>query len=335
MTGVAPRPLRWGLLGTARINRRIIPALRASPRHELVAVASRDRGRADAYAREWRIPRAAPTYASLLNDPHVDAVYVPLPNSLHVPWTLTAIEAGKHVLCEKPIALDPGDLDLVAAAAASASRHVAEGYMYRHEPQTGAVLALLAKGAIGDLRTITGAFTYPRSRGNDVRLDPSLGGGSLWDVGCYPVGFASLVAGAAPVEVMGWASLGSSGVDESFSAMLRYASGVTARIDCGFRAVSRTWMELAGSDGVLVVPTPFKPSAREELGLRRHDGHQIIVVEGSRELFVREVDDFAAVVQDGATPVVSLAESRALVSTLSALHESARLNRPVRPAPSR
>jgi D-xylose 1-dehydrogenase (NADP+, D-xylono-1,5-lactone-forming) len=329
MTADASRPLRWGLMGTARVNRHVIPALRASSRHVLVAVASRDRARGDAYAREWAIPRALLGYQSLLDDPDVQAVYISLPNSLHVPWTLAALEAGKHVLCEKPMALDPLDVDRIAAAAAAARCHVAEGYVYRHEPQTDALRTLVDRGAIGTLRTMTGAFTYPQSRLNDVRLDPALGGGSLWDVGCYPVSFASFIAGGPPVEVMGWASLGPSGVDEMFSGMLRYASGVTARIDCGFRAVSRTWMEIAGSDGVLVVAAPFKPGAREEIALRRHDGHQVIAIDGSRTLFVRQVDDFAAAALDGAPPVVPLAESRAIAGTLAALHESARLNRPV------
>lgn len=323
------RPLRWGLLGTARVNRHVIPALRASPRHALVAVASRDGERAHAYARDWAIPRAVTGYDALLAEPDLDAVYVSLPNTLHVPWTLAALEAGKHVLCEKPIALDPAGVTRLEAAARAAGRHVAEGYVYRHEPQTDAVRTLVAQGAIGALRTITGAFTYRQSREDDVRLDPSLGGGSLWDIGCYPVSFASFITGAAPTDVMGWAVMGPTGVDEMFSGMLRYGGDVTARFDCGFRAVSRTWMEIAGSDGVLVVPNPFKPGAREELGLRRHDGHQVIVVEGSASLFVRQLDDFAAVVQDGATPVVPLAESRTIVETLTALHESARLNRVV------
>jgi len=325
--------LRWGLLGTGRINRRILPALAASPRHEVVAVASRDAARAEAYAQEWHIPQAHAPYEALLDAPDIDAVYISLPNSLHVTWTLAALAAGKHVLCEKPLALDPHDVDRIAVAAAAAGRHVAEGYMYRHEPQTDAVRTLVAQGAIGDLRGIAGAFTYPRTRADDVRLDPALGGGSLWDVGCYPAGFAQCIAGAPPVEVMGWALPGPTGVDEMFSGLLRYASGIVAHLDCGFRAVSRTWMEITGSDGVLVVPSPFKPGPREELGLRRHDGHQVIVVEGSRALFARQVDDFAAVVFDGAAPVVPLAESRAIVATLAALHASARANRPV-PVPA-
>jgi xylose dehydrogenase (NAD/NADP) len=324
--------LRWGLLGTARINRRVIPALRASGRHTVAAVASRSHDRAAACAREWGIPVAFGRYEALLEAREVDAVYVSLPNSLHVPWTLAAVAAGKHVLCEKPIALEPGDVDRIALVAASHGRHVAEGYAYRHEPQTAALGSLAAEGAIGTLRTMTGAFTYPQSRPGDVRLDPSLGGGSLWDVGCYPVGLALHMAQAAPVECMGWASTGATGVDETFCGMVRFGNAATLHFDCGFRTVSRAWMELAGSEGALVVANPFKPGAREEIGLRRHDGHQVIVVEGSEVLFVRQMDDFAAVVLEGARPVVPLEQSRSIVASLAALHESARINQPVAPA---
>ena len=141
--------LRWGILGTARINRRVIPAIRLARRSELVAVASRDRARAEAFAREWSVPRAIAGYQALLDDSSINAVYIPLPNTDHVPWTLAAIAAGKHVLCEKPLALDPDDVDRIAAAAAAARVVVEEGFMYRHEPLTARVTSLVNDGAIG------------------------------------------------------------------------------------------------------------------------------------------------------------------------------------------
>jgi len=187
--------VRWGLLGTARINRRLIPAMRASSRSTIVAVASRDLPRAEAHAREWGIPTAIGSYDALLNRDDVDAVYIPLPNSLHVEWTLGAVAAGKHVLCEKPLAISPAGVDLIAAAAARTGVVVEEGFMYRHEPLTAAVAALVRDGAVGAVRTIVSGFTYAQGRANDVRLVPSLGGGALWDVGCYPVSYACLLAG--------------------------------------------------------------------------------------------------------------------------------------------
>ena len=196
--------LRWGLLSTARINRLVIPAIRSASRSTLTTVASRTTARAAAYAAEWDIPHAAGPYDALLADPAVDVVYISLPNSLHAEWTIRALEAGKHVLCEKPLALSVADVDRIAAAATRAGRVAAEAFMYRHHPLTHAAEAVVRSGRLGAIRGFKGAFTFPLTREGDVRLDPALGGGSLWDVGCYPVSYACLLAGAAPLDVFGW-----------------------------------------------------------------------------------------------------------------------------------
>lgn len=317
--------LRWGILGTANINRRIIPALRLAGRSELVAVASRDRARGEAYAREWSIPRAITGYQALLDDRSIEAVYVPLPNADHVPWTLAAIAAGKHVLCEKPLALDPADIDRIAAAAGAARLVVEEGFMYRHEPLTSRVQALLNDGAVGNVRAVVSGFTFALESGPNVRLDTALGGGSLWDVGCYPVSYAQLIAGHEPKMVFGTAHWHPSGVDEEFMGLLRFdPGGMTANIYGGFRAVYRTWLEIMGSEGALTVPNPFRPGPIETLELERNGVVEPIAVAGSREIFVREIADFEASVLDGAPPVVSLAESRRTAATLLALQTSAR-----------
>jgi len=316
--------LRWGILGTARINRRLIPAIRLGRRSELVAVASRTRARAEAYAAEWNIPRAFGGYQALLDDPGIDAVYIPLPNSEHVPWTLAAVTAGKHVLCEKPMALDPADVDRIRAAAAAAKVVVEEGYMYRHEPLTAKVLELVQGGALGTVRAIVSGFTFALTRDTDPRLDPALGGGSLWDVGCYPVTYSQLLAGGPPKMVFGSAHWHRSGVDEEFMGMLRFPGGTTATIYSGFRAALRTWLEVVGSEGSLTVPNPFKPGSRETLELERHGRAEAIEVAGSPELFVRQVRHFENAALDGAPSVVTLAESRQAAATLSALLGSAR-----------
>ena len=316
--------LHWGILGTARINRRLIPAMRAARRSELVAVASRDRARGETYAREWSIPRAVEGYQALLDDPAIDAVYIPLPNTDHVPWTLAAVAAGKHVLCEKPLALDPADVDRVAAAASRARVIVEEGFMYRHEPLTARVLSLINGGAIGAVRAIVSGFTFSLDAGRNIRLDPSLGGGSLWDVGSYPVTYAQLIVGRAPTLVFGSAQWHASGVDEAFMGLLRFDEGVTANVYAGFRAAYRTWLEVIGSDGSLTVPNPFKPGPLESIELDRSGHVERIEVAGSPELFVREIEDFEASVLDGTPPVVSLAESRRTAETLSELYASAR-----------
>lgn len=316
--------LRWGILGTARINRRLIPAIRAARRSSLDAVASRDRGRAEAFARTWEISTAVEGYQRLLDDSSIDAVYIPLPNSEHVKWTLAAVAAGKHVLCEKPLALDPAHVDQIAAAAQAAKMCVEEGVMYRHEPLTAKVMELVRGGALGAVRAIVSGFTFTLTDDRNVRLDPALGGGALWDIGCYPVTYARLIADRDPKMVFGSAHWTAGGVDEEFMGLLRFPGGATATIYAGFIAATRTWLEVLGSDAALTVPNPFRPGPIETLELERAGKVERIAVHGSPEIFVREVESFEASVLDGAPPVVSLAESRRTAVMLSALYTSAR-----------
>src|SRR5207244_6505851 len=167
---------------------------------------------------------------------------------LHAEWTGRALEAGKHVLCEKPLALSVEDVDRIQAAATRASRVAAEAFMYRHHPLTHAVEAIVKSGRLGAIRGFKGAFTFPLTRDGDVRLDPALGGGSLWDVGCYPVSYSCMLAGAAPIEVFGWQRTSSSGVDLEFTGMLRFADGSFAQFDSGFAGPLRAEMEVVGAN---------------------------------------------------------------------------------------
>jgi predicted dehydrogenase len=321
--------LRWGLLGTAHINRRLIPALRGSRRCALVAVASRHAERAEAYAREWDIPAVHDSYDSLLRDRAVDAVYIPLPNSLHVEWTLRALDAGKHVLCEKPLALVAEDVDRIEAVARARSLIVAEAFMYRHEPLIQRVLELLQAGAVGPIRRIAAGFTYAQRRSPDVRLDSALGGGSLWDVGCYAVSVARLIAGFEPIEAAGLATMTATGVDEAFDGLLRFPGGVVANIHSSFRAELRMWLEVGGADGLLRVTNPFKPGPREEIEVLRGGDSRRLAIDGSPALFVRQIEDFTSATLDGKPATVSLRESRGNAATLSALHAAALTGRVV------
>lgn len=320
--------VRWGILGTAHINRAVIPHLKTAPRHRLVAVASRDADRAVAYAREWEIPRAFGQYDALLHSGEIDAVYVSLPNALHVEWTLRAIGAGRHVLCEKPLALTVADVDRVAAAASRAGVVVAEAFMYRHHPQTWRVLELVHLGALGRVRYVRGSFSFWQSRPDDVRLDPALGGGCLWDVGCYPVSYARAVIGSEPESVFGWRALGRSGVDEAFVGQLQFHGDVVAQFDASFRAPYRTQLEIVGDDGMLEVEHPFKPVEGRPLRLRTSDGTECIDVD-AQPTYLGELEDLADAVLLGRTPRVTLADSRANIAALVSLHQSAALGRPV------
>ena len=321
--------LRWGLLGTAHINRRVIPAMRAARRSMVTAVGSRDASRARHYARDWNIPVAHGSYDALLHDRGVDAVYIPLPNSLHVEWTLRALDAGKHVLCEKPLALVPEDIERVAAVGRARALVVAEAFMFRHEPLIARVVELVQDGEIGAITNLSAGFTYLQNRSPDVRLDASLGGGSLWDIGCYAVSAVRLVAGAEPSSVFGFATMTAAGVDESFAGLLQFAGGVVATVHSSFRAPYRTWLEVAGDQGELSVAHPFKPGSSEVIEIRRGDNRRQEAVEGSPLLFVRQIDDFVAATLDGRTPAVSLSDSRGNAAALAALHTSARTGQAV------
>jgi predicted dehydrogenase len=319
--------LRWGLLSTARINRLIIPAVRGSARSEVTTVASRSLEKARAYAADWKIPRAVGSYGALLDDPEIDVVYIPLPNSLHVEWTIRALEAGKHVLCEKPLALTTEDVDRIAATAARAKRVATEGFMYRHQPLTHAVEALVNGGRLGALRGFKGAFTFPLTREGDVRFDPALGGGSLWDVGCYPVSYSCMLAGT-PVEAFGWQQTSSTGIDLEFAGMLRFADGSVAQFDSGFVGPFRAEMEIVGREATLRIERPFRTDELSRLILIAGDTRELVPFEAAAA-FSGEIADMEAAALDGRTPRVTLAESRRTIRTLLALYESARAGGPV------
>ena len=323
------KTLRWGLLSTARINRALIPAIRASKRNRLLAVASRTEAAAAAYAREWGIERAHGSYESLLADPEIDVIYISLPNGLHAEWTIRAARAGKHVLCEKPLAVTVDEVDRVAAAAGEAGVAVAEAFMYRHHPQTARVRELVASGALGRVRFVRGTFSFTLSRPRDVRLDPALGGGALWDVGCYPLSFARFVLGQEPLEVTGSQHTGPTGVDLTFAAQLRFPDDVLVQFDCSFEAPFRTVMELVGEEASLLVTEPFKPGAGARLLLNRGDESETIEPPAA-ELYAGEVEDLADAVLLGQAPRVGLLDSRGNVAAITSLLLSARENRSVR-----
>ena len=201
MVASAMDPVRWGILGAANIGvRKVIPAMQRGTRSRMIAIASRDLAKAQAAASELGIPRAYGSYEELLADPEIEAVYNPLPNHLHVPWTIRAAEAGKHVLCEKPIALSADEARQLLEVRARTGVQIGEAFMVRNHPQWLAVRELVAAGRIGQLRVVAGHFAYFRRDPNDVRSVREWGGGGLMDVGCYPISMARLAAGCEPIE---------------------------------------------------------------------------------------------------------------------------------------
>jgi xylose dehydrogenase (NAD/NADP) len=321
-------PLRWGLLSTARINSALIPPLRASKRNRLVAVASRNQERADEYARQWNIPRAFSSYEAMLADPDIDVVYNSLPNHLHAEWTVKVAQAGKHVLCEKPLALSLKDVDAMATAAEKYGVVVSEAFMYRHHPQTLKVQELVESNALGELQLIHGSFTFILTRPDDYRHNFEMGGGSLWDVGSYPVSFARMIVGREPLEVFGWQITGPGGADLTFVGQMRFPGDVYFQFDSGFQSPFHAFVEVVGAEATLNVPVPFKPGRDEKIYLTREGKTETIRVRG-QELYIGEVEDMADAVLLGKPPRLSLVDSRANVTTILALLESARVGKPV------
>jgi predicted dehydrogenase len=320
---MSSKTLNWGLLSTARINRSVIPPLRTSKRNQLLAVASRSQDLAEKFADKWEIERVHASYDDLLADPDIDVIYNPLPNHLHAEWTIKAMQAGKHVLCEKPMALSVDEVDAIAEAALKHGRVVTEAFMYRHHPQTLKVKEMVQDGSIGTLKLLRGSFSFVLDREGDIRFDPAMGGGSIWDIGCYPISFMRAVVGAEPIEVFGWQVTGPTGIDETFVGGLHFAEDVYGQFDSSFVIPFHAYMEIIGSEATLIVPQPFKPGVSEKIFLARDGKTETVKMKG-QELYLGEVEDMADAILLGKTPRISLDDSRANVATITALLESAR-----------
>jgi xylose dehydrogenase (NAD/NADP) len=316
------KQFKWGLLSTAKINRAILAAMPNSERGEMLAVGSRNLAKAQAYAAENTLPRAYGSYEALLADPDVDIVYIGLPNGLHAEWTIKALQAGKHVLCEKPFALTLADVDAMHAAAQTAQRVLAEAFMYRHHPQIRRAKEMVEAGAIGTPRYLHASFSFFMDRAYNVRWDPAIGGGALWDVGCYPMSLARFFFGA-PERVEAWQVLAPSGVDETMVATLYFPDQRVAQIDCSFRLPYRTYAEVVGDTGQIVLNHPFHCD-HPEAALTLHQGDHHEVIETARaERYLLEIEDLHDAILTGREPLVTPAETRGHIETILALYQTA------------
>jgi D-xylose 1-dehydrogenase (NADP+, D-xylono-1,5-lactone-forming) len=309
-------PVRWGLLSTARINNAILGGAERSERTEVVAVASRDQSRADAYAREHGLERAYASYDALLEDADIDVIYVSLPNSLHVDWSIRALEAGKHVLCEKPMDRRPEAIERAFDAADRNDRLLMEAFMYRHHPQTRKAAELVAKGAIGQLRQVRSLFSFTLADEADVRMLPELDGGAVMDLGCYCISMQRLLAGE-PELVFGRQRTGSTGVDVGFAAVLEFAGGVFGEFHCGFDLPEGNGLVAIGSTGTLVVPDPVRcRDPHVDLNGERVDVEDV-------DRYFLQIDNFSAAVQGEAQPLLGRDDALGQVRTIAALYRSA------------
>jgi predicted dehydrogenase len=253
------RKIQWGVLSTARIGvNKVIPALQASQFGTVASIASREPAAAQAAAQRLGIPRVHDSYEALLADPAIDAIYNPLPNHLHVPWSIRALEAGKHVLCEKPIGLDTGEARTLLAAAQRFPRlKIMEAFMYRHHPQWQGAKRLIAQGGIGTLRTVQAFFSYSNLDPKNIRNDAAMGGGGMMDIGCYCISLARFLFEAEPVRVHGIAEIDPAfGVDRLASGLLEFPTG-TATFTCATQLAAYQRVNIFGTEGRIEIEIPF------------------------------------------------------------------------------
>jgi len=313
--------MKWGLLSTANINQKLLEGAQGTDEATVVAVASRDRSRAEQFAREHGIERALGSYEELLADPEVEAVYIPLPNSLHVPWSVRALEAGKHVLCEKPLTRRPAEAEEAFAAAERSGRLLMEAFMWRHHPQTRRLRELLDEGVIGRLRLVRASFSFPLREAENIRLDGELDGGGLMDVGCYCVSGVRFVAGAEAERVSAEQVIGGKGVDIALSATLRFPDDVLAQFDCGLAVGHRHQLEAIGEDGSLYVADPWHGRAP---GIRLTRGDEVETIEiADANPYTHQLEGFARAVRGEEPPLLGAADALGQARTIAALYASA------------
>jgi len=317
----------WGILSTADINRKVIPGAKASQKVDLVAVASRDRQRAEAYAREWGIERAHGSYEALLEDPDVEAVYISLPNTMHSEWSIRALEAGKHVLCEKPFSRDIAEVEQAFDAAEREGRLLMEAFMYRHNPQTKRLQELVGEGTIGDLRIVRAAFSYSLFDAENIRLRTDVDGGSLMDVGCYCVSGSRLLAGE-PDTVYGQQVIGPTGTDCVFAGAMCFPGDVLAHFDCGTSLPERDELEVIGTEGVLFLDDPWHCDV-PVIEVRRDGDVEVIRLE-PEDSYRLELENLSDAIRGEAPALLGREDAVAQARALEALTRSARTAEAVR-----
>ena len=312
--------VRWGILSTADINRLVIPPAQASAAVDLVAVASRELGRAREYASQWGIERAYGSYEELLEAPDVEAVYISLPNTLHVEWSIRSLEAGKHVLCEKPFDRRAAEVERAFDVAERTGRFLMEAFMYRHNPQTRRLVELVGEGAIGELRLVRSAFSYSLHDPENIRLRTDVDGGALMDVGCYCVSGSRLLAGE-PEAVYGQRYVGPTGTDWVFTGTLRFPGDVLAFFDCGTTLPERDELEAIGTEGSLFLDDPWH--CRLPVIELRRDGKVERIELEAVDSYGLELENLSAAIRGVGEPLLGREDAVGQARTIEALFRSA------------
>jgi predicted dehydrogenase len=323
------KKIRWGILGVAKINERLKPAFAASKTVSLVGIASRDLHKAQKAAQEFSIPKAYGSYEELIDDPDIEAVYIPLPNHLHDVWTRKAADAGKHILCEKPLCpTAPQASDLVEYCHKKGVR-LMDGFMWPHHPRTHQIRQQIDSGMIGRVINVVSSFTFllPDEISN-IRYQPEMGGGALLDVGCYCVYGIRWAFGIEPVKAFAKGTFRHD-VDVSLSAILTFADGRTACFDCGFNQPMRQWHEIIGETGVIRIPQFWVPNHQAEWFIEREDQEPQRFVVSQEEQMVHMLDDFARAIWEQTDATPNPQQAVLTLKVLDAVIESARTGKEV------
>jgi xylose dehydrogenase (NAD/NADP) len=330
------RKIRWGIISTARIGvSAVIPAIHQSNNGEVVAVASRDLAKGQQFAAENSIPKVFGSYDELFADPEIDAIYNPLPNSMHGEWSIRAAEAGKHVLCEKPLSNNAEEAKQMADVFAAKGLLLAEAFMYRFHPQTQKVKEMVDSGAVGKIHAMQSTFNFSIGNEDDVRLSKELEGGSLMDVGCYCLNIIRYLIGEEPSDVHAFADIGArSGVDERLAGLLRFPSGVLAHFDCSLRTHFTQTYEIRGSEGRIFVErafVPFRPDPEADIiirywsskpGVEKHEYEEIQIPLVNQYTLMAE--DFADALLNNRPPRFPIEDSIANMRAIDRLLAAAR-----------
>ncbi len=319
--------VRWGILSTARINDLVLAGARKSDRVQMIAVGSRDRARAEAYAHEHGLERAHGSYQELVDDPEIEAVYISLPNAFHAEWSIRALRAGKHVLCEKPLTRHAHEAEEAFDVAEQEGRLLMEGFMWRHNPQVRRLEGLIADGAVGDVRLIRAVHSFTADDPRDIRLLTELDGGSLMDVGCYCVHAARHLAGE-PERVYGEAVRNADGVDVRFAATMLFPGGVVAQLSSGLDVPEIHELEVVGEAGSLFLSDPWHGWVAPRIEVRREEGSEEIRLEPT-DPYLLELENLSDAILGETEPLLGRADAVGQAKALEALFASADRGAPV------
>ncbi|HJV46648.1 MAG TPA: Gfo/Idh/MocA family oxidoreductase [Bacillota bacterium] len=321
------KKVKWGIIGYARIAKNeVIPAILRTEDAQLYAIASEDLNKREECQKSYSGVKVYNQYEELLDDTEIDAVYLPLPNSLHKEWAIKAMKRGKHVLCEKPIALNAADcLEMIQVAQAEGIM-LMEAFMYRYTDRIQKVCEILASKEIGSVKFIHSTFRFLLNRPNTIKVRSELGGGSLYDVGCYPVNFAGMITNEIPESCQSECVV-ENGVDIIFSAVLKYPSGIMASINCGFNAFNQMSSEIVGTKGRIEISDTFL-GTKGIITIVTDEGSRQVVVDDS-DRYALEVADFTNSILQKQRPYLSLDESYRNMQVMDMLFQSISKSNPI------